>query len=482
MPPCSVVHILPPQYQDNFNRPILDTRSPIPSLNQHAAILQTGTTAPIIDHLENSASQTPQLDVQVPAPPPSNSLTQPPSKKRKHTVESNESMLPQPIDILLKKSYNELVTHAQENSKGSMSQADRDFFLEFYEEQRKLLAIKAIEHQLSMPMVDAFLGKRLALKGPNCWNQFLKTPEARAIFKETGGVDDQSAMKKVSELWHKLTPEEKKGFANKIDDGLTDEERALDDDNSEELIVPVEPAAPSTSGKDSVPTSGQLSVRTEGSFRHDYFTVQNFVNDFVAKFVVFAVSTHLGPSSYQISQCTPGANVFLTYSKDVDAENHYAARFQSHITGYNVAQIAELADKTPKKNLKKPSHEVKVTARMTSLIKAKTEGVVKRWPWTDTVSRLAEIGFEIALAPSARINFDWITQPSRQLKVEHIDSLHLDLDDQLIDILRIPHNPPGGTHRASPRGLGGGGPTGNVNGSLSQAGNPTNTNEGGADD
>lgn len=105
------------------------------------------------------------------------------------------------------------------------------------------------------------------------------------ISTSAGGVDDQSAMKKVSELWHKLTPEEKKAFANRIDDGLTDEEHALDDD-SEELIVPVEPVAPATSRKDSVPTSGQLSLRTEGSFRHDYLAVQSFVNDFVAKVCV----------------------------------------------------------------------------------------------------------------------------------------------------------------------------------------------------
>lgn len=111
---------------------------------------------------------------------------------------------------------------------------------------------------------------------------------------------------------------------------------------------------------------------------------------------------------------------------------------------------------------------------------AKTEGVVKRWPWTDTVSRLAAIGFEIALAPSAWINFDWITQPSRQLKVEHTDLLHLDLDDQLIDVLRIPHNLTRGNRQASPRGLGGGSPTDNVNGGLSQARNWTS--EGGADD
>ncbi|EFP76610.2 uncharacterized protein PGTG_02071 [Puccinia graminis f. sp. tritici CRL 75-36-700-3] len=437
MPPHSAVHILPPQYQDGRFQPNTADRS------QDSGISHNSAGVLVIDNLENAANQIlTQPNATVPAPPPtSSSLTQPLSKKRKLIAQSDESALPQSVECLLKKTYNELVVCAQENSKGSMSQADRDFFLNFYEEQRQLLAIKAIERQISMPMVDAFLGKRLALKGPNCWNQFLKTPEARAIFKEAGGVDDDSAMKKVSELWHKLTPEEKKSFAKHVDDGLTDEERALDDDPSGELDLPVETDIPIASGQVGIRAT---SIRSEASFRQDYQHVQAFVNQVVenathvaatynAQFVVFAVSNHLGPSTYQISQCTPGARVFLQYAKDVDAEHHYAARFQSHITGYSVAQIADLANKVPKRG------------------EAKTEGVIKKWHWTDTHEKLAKAGFRLVVAPSARINPNWITQPSRQLLVDQVGLLHLDLDDKQIDIVRVPWKQAGATDRSSPR-------------------------------
>ncbi|OAV86676.1 hypothetical protein PTTG_29780, partial [Puccinia triticina 1-1 BBBD Race 1] len=393
MPPHSAAHIVPPQYQYGLDRPILNPRGSIPSPSQHSLLLRSGHSAPIIDNLEDAASQNPQPN--------------------------SPAGIPQ--------SYNELVVQAQENSKGSMSQADRDFFLEFYKEQRKLLAIKAIENQLSIAMIDGFLGKRLALKGPNCWNLFLKTPEARAIFKEVGGVNDDSAMKKVSELWKKLTPEEKKAFAKHLDNGLTDEERALDEDESGELILPEEPFSSAPSGQ---VVGGVTSVRSEVSLKNDYHRVQKCVNEFIekatsvaathnAQFVVFAVSTHLGASSYQISQSTPGTNVFLNYAKDVDAEKHYAAQLQSYITSYSIAQITDLATKTQKKG------------------EAKTEGIVKTWPWTNTQSRLASSGYKLALAPLARTKIEWISQPSRSLHVDHITAIHLDLDDNLIDIVEL---------------------------------------------
>ncbi|WAR56769.1 hypothetical protein PtB15_7B619 [Puccinia triticina] len=442
MPPHSAAHIVPPQYQYGLDQPILNPRGSIPSPNAASQNPQP-----------NSPAGIPQVQ-----PPASTSLTERPTKKRKRTTNDNDSASPQSIKVLLQKSYNELVVQAQENSKGSMSQADRDFFLEFYEEQRKLLAIKAIEYQLSIAMIDGFLGKRLALKGPNCWNLFLKTPEARAIFKEVGGVDDDSAMKKVSELWKKLTPEEKKAFAKHLDDGLTDEECALDEDESGELILPEEPFSSAPSGQVG---GGVTSVRSEVSLKNDYHRVQKCVNEFIekatsvaathnAQFVVFAVSTHLGASSYQILQSTPGANVFLNYAKDVDAEKHYAARLQSDITGYSIAQITDLATKPQNKGGKKPSHDVKVTNRMREFIKAKTEGIVKTWPWTNTQSRLASSGYKLALAPLARTKIEWISRPSRSLHVDHITAIHLDLDDNLIDIVRTPWNQTDAAHQSSP--------------------------------
>ncbi|WAR62102.1 hypothetical protein PtB15_14B196 [Puccinia triticina] len=409
MPPHSTAHIVPPQYQYGLDRPILNPRGSIPSPIQ---------------------------------PPASTSLTERPTKKRKRTTNDNDSASPQSIEVLLQKSYNELVVQAQENSKGSMSQADRDFFLEFYKEQRKLLAIKAIKNQLSIAMIDGFLA--LPSRDLTAGIFFSRPLKLEQYSKKViGGVDDDLAMKKVSELWKKLTPEEKKAFAKHLDDGLTDEERALDEDESGELILPEEPFSSAPSGQ---VVGGVTSVRSEVSLKNDYHRVQKCVNEFIqkatsvaathnAQFVVFAVSTHLGASSYQISQSTPGTNVFLNYAKDVDAEKHYAAQLQSYITGYSIAQITDLATKTQKKGGKKPSHDVKVTDRLREFIKAKTEGIVKTWPWTNTQSRLASSGYKLALAPLARTKIEWISQPSRSLHVDHITAIHLDLDNNLIDIV-----------------------------------------------
>jgi hypothetical protein len=62
-----------------------------------------------------------------------------------------------PVEELLKFTVADLVALARERSKGAMSEANRVFFSQFFEEQRKLLVIKAIEQQVSMEMVDTFL-------------------------------------------------------------------------------------------------------------------------------------------------------------------------------------------------------------------------------------------------------------------------------------------------------------------------------------
>ncbi|OAV94376.1 hypothetical protein PTTG_03370 [Puccinia triticina 1-1 BBBD Race 1] len=163
-------------------------------------------------------------------------------------------------------------------------------------------------------------GKWLALKGPNCWNLYLKNPEAHAIFRETNGIDHESAM-----------PFFRVSLADPLNDGLTAEERALDDNDSDES-----PPADQTPG-----TNGGQNVRREASFKNNYAFVQSYVNNFVKKsthiaasrnveFAIFAVSKHLGPSMFQISQSTPGSGTALDYTQDVDAKQHYAARLQSH--------------------------------------------------------------------------------------------------------------------------------------------------------
>jgi hypothetical protein len=91
---------------------------------------------------------------------------------------------------------------------------------------------------------------------------------------------------------------------------------------------------------------------------------------------------------------------------------------------------------------------------------AKTEGVIKKWHWTDTHKKLAKAGFRLVVAPSARINPNWITQPSQQLLVDQVGLLHLDLDNKQIDIVRVPWKQAGATDRSGPRSLRGSTPEG----------------------
>ncbi|WAQ87684.1 hypothetical protein PtA15_8A590 [Puccinia triticina] len=118
MPPLShsTVHIVPPQYQYGLDRSIANLRGSIPSATQHSLLLHSGRSAPIIDNLEDAASQTPQsnppVDLPQAQPPASTSLTERPTKKRKRTAEHNKSASPQSTEVLLQKSYDELFERA----------------------------------------------------------------------------------------------------------------------------------------------------------------------------------------------------------------------------------------------------------------------------------------------------------------------------------------------------------------------------------
>ncbi|WAQ86484.1 hypothetical protein PtA15_7A210 [Puccinia triticina] len=157
-----------------------------------------------------------------------------------------------------------------------------------------------------------------------------------------------------------------------------------------------------------------------------------------AEFIIFGVSNHLGPHAFQFMQSTPGATPFLQFSLDSNQKKHYPARFQSFITGHTESKLAALA--RPKKK-RCARNGMSVTDRMHQLINEATSGIREKWPWTDTQAHLADIGYKVVIAPKARINPSWIMKPSRFLSGPQMQMLHLDLDSQLIDLVRIPRVP-----------------------------------------
>ncbi|KAA1138973.1 hypothetical protein PGTUg99_032029 [Puccinia graminis f. sp. tritici] len=110
------------------------------------------------------------------------------------------------------KTAEELRGIAVDKSKKRMTNADVDFFLEFHLTQQRDLALQAIERQVSVDMIEKLL--KQALRAATIWNNFQRSPEARAIFRESGnGVRDKEAMKKLSAIWDAMSLEEKKAFA-----------------------------------------------------------------------------------------------------------------------------------------------------------------------------------------------------------------------------------------------------------------------------
>ena len=51
----------------------------------------------------------------------------------------------------------ELEAQVAKGSKGAFSMANEEFFLDYHDKQRRMLAAKAIERGVSMPMVDGLL-------------------------------------------------------------------------------------------------------------------------------------------------------------------------------------------------------------------------------------------------------------------------------------------------------------------------------------
>ncbi|WAR53448.1 hypothetical protein PtB15_2B879 [Puccinia triticina] len=303
----------------------------------------------------------------------------------------------------------ELALQAQESSKGAMSDADRQFFARFYSQQRKELIIQAIEREVSMLMVDGYLGKRMIIKKPNCFNEFMKTPQARSVFRGPHkGVKDKTVMGGVASRWHALTPEEQEKFRKAArSKPLPD----ADDDN------PDDGSESNTDEDDKQPISTALKsgICRTISFKRASEQVANFMDLWVkqavhiaktcnCEMVFFAVSRHLGLHSFQYTQST-----------------------------HDLAALAE-GKKTKNK-------AVSAVARMSTLVAEKTNGALTQWPWTNTDEVLAEVKYRVVLLPGGKTQLKWIKSPSRDLHVKPQAVLLNDLENNLINVVHDPTMP-----------------------------------------
>ncbi|KAA1105754.1 hypothetical protein PGT21_017617 [Puccinia graminis f. sp. tritici] len=250
----------------------------------------------------------------------------------------------------------------------------------------------------------------------------MTTEEVKEIFRgPKNGVTKKDGMNEVSAIWNGLSDEQKAAYRKKAH--------------------PAPASPPDSTEAETVKTSDnvndeEVAMRQTISFKRAANQVVEFMNNWVAQavhlaksanceLVMFAVSRHLGNHAFQFAKCTHGATRFVTGAQILDGTKHYAARMQSYLTGYEVAQIAKINGKKPRLPNK---HPVTIAARMRAFIREKTEGALNKWPWTKTNYRLAQAKFRLELLPGARSKRESLMRPSRYLKSSPESTLHRYLD------------------------------------------------------
>ncbi|KAI9624959.1 hypothetical protein H4Q26_016526 [Puccinia striiformis f. sp. tritici PST-130] len=353
------------------------------------------------DHIASNPSPTPDHEPTsvIPSAPPLGDLVNPlPRKNTKHLRTRKEDGLPplpapKPYSILLQESIGKLIAEAQDRSKGAMSDADRQFFVDFQAEQRKILAIKAIERGVSVAMVEKYLGKCQPMRKLSTWQNFMKTEPARERFRGRGkgGVAQNHPMAT---------------------------ERALDDSEQEEMRGTVSMAG--------------ASVKVQDFVDEWVIKANSVAETYKCDMILFTASRYLGANSYQYTTSTHRASPFVQLADDLDGQNTYGTRFHGWLVGQSSEAIAAQAE--PENSIRPRTTNVK--ARLARLIE--TENIWTKWPWTDCEKVLAKHGFELVLHPKIRTERHIFNRPGKHLLAPDIQALHLDLDNKYIDVVRVP--------------------------------------------
>ncbi|WAR63089.1 hypothetical protein PtB15_18B171 [Puccinia triticina] len=278
-------------------------------------------------------------------------------KRFRTREEDGRSRQSQPmlVEEVLSHTVANLVAFARERSKGAMSEADRAFFVNYFEEQRKLLVSKAIEQEVSMEMVAKFLGTRKAVRPPNKWNRFLQQLSARKKFRGVGkGVaGHRLGMREVSLLYKQYNtrkqPPRTSGSPTtnpasrspSPEPELTPSKLALDNDlDVEEALNPQ--SNPPLSSQLRGPVSLSKAESQVEAFLANWVNQANSIAQTCnCEMIVFAVSTHLGRHSFQLTKSTHRALPFVELADEVDQPTTYPARFQASLVGTSALDLAK---------------------------------------------------------------------------------------------------------------------------------------------
>ncbi|WAR58998.1 hypothetical protein PtB15_10B340 [Puccinia triticina] len=375
----------------------------------------------------------PSLQQGLRSAPPLKGVSDPLPRKNKKCNrsqgEDGRKVLPAPRSYseLLKDSIGNLVAEAQERSKGAMSNADRCFFVEFHMEQRKLLAIKAIEREVSVEMIDKFLGKSLPIQKPSDWIRFRKTQPARDVFcgRGKGGIAQKDGMARVSELYE--------AAGRKLPADAEEDRPSKADNNSGVAAASLASSRVGPPGLRATVSLAQASGCVQDFLDAWAIQANRVSKTYNCKMILFTVSKYIGRHSYQLTTTTHGATPFVQIAEDLDGPNTFGNRLHAWVVGHTSDYVSSALDPDPPNS----KHSLKVTTRMARLAAKKTENVFTTWPWTNCEERLAKQRFRLELNPRMRTPIKNITNPSRYLGPGDIRQLHLDLDDKFINIVQI---------------------------------------------
>ncbi|PLW40008.1 hypothetical protein PCANC_11556 [Puccinia coronata f. sp. avenae] len=337
-------------------------------------------------------------------------VTQKASKKQKKSLQTEQERCPTPVEELVKLSVIELRKISQDYSKQSMSDEDEEFFLALHQEQEKQQAIKAIERGVSLSMVFAILGRRIAVKEANRWNRFLQTDQARLIFAESGlGVKDKTVMKQLSEAYSLLSEEEKAALETNPN---------LNDSPAEE-----DSSSPVNCEDDTDPSINPNLLRGTVSAKDRYEKAQKAMNTWLEQ-------------QKRAIKSNNAINV-------VDGDNRFAARLQSFISGQLFGQIA-VAQKLGKTHTNLKVLRSQLTHAMAKFTQTATQGILTEWPWTETDHNLWAAGYKLQLSTKPAFCVEWLKSPTRDRKIVEV---RLFLRELRLEKIRLI---PRGAHKIEP--------------------------------
>ncbi|EGG03747.1 uncharacterized protein MELLADRAFT_89831 [Melampsora larici-populina 98AG31] len=365
---------------------------------------------PIEANASTSLTTPASTQTQVPVPPTTRAtvnLFLPNSLKGKKNTQQPTLNIPTADEMMQKTSVElRMLSEKHATKKETVPPALKNHFMKLHEDLNKVLAINCINHQVSVKAVRKLWGERGARRGANSFQQWYKSEEVSAIFKESSGVANGQGSILASSIWNNKSQEEKDSYKLQ----------------NQPII-----SATTSNSIDSAPDAEGGTARTElvSNARAKNMSLANArtaVNNFMIKwqteannmaatyegnFVMMGVSNFLGKDSYQVVRATPRALKWVDHDRICNPKNHFAAQLHAFVTGTQ-AGLLNLSQT-------KLDDRAKCREALTELISTKTQGHVNKWTWKGCKEKLEEYGYYVQLALDSKSCISYIMQDSNQL-------------------------------------------------------------------